>query len=274
MTVDAHQHFWKFDPVRDAWITPDMSAIRRDFLPHHLEPLLKQNNIDACVSVQADQSRTETEFLLDLAGRFDFIAGVVGWVDFFAPDLEDQLRRYSHAKKLKGFRHIVQAEPDGFLSGKKFIEGVKRLRNFDFRFDLLVYHHQLAEAIIFLKETTDIRIVVDHIAKPSIKTGAIDQWKKDMKAVAGFDNVCCKISGMVTEAEWSTWTREQIYPYIDVILEAFGPSRLMYGSDWPVCLVAGSYNDQFGIVNDYLSALSVNERNQILGFSATEFYKL
>lgn len=274
MKIDAHQHFWKYDPVRDSWITDEMSVIRRDFLPGDLQPILSRNGLDGCVAVQADQSANETEFLLDLAKQNDFVKGVVGWIDFAAPDLKEQLAQYSSEPLLKGFRHIVQGEPKGFLTNQKFIDGVRQLSGTRFTYDLLIYHYQLEEALYFLGKTTDVQIVIDHIAKPSIRTGEKTQWELNMAAVSSFPNVCCKVSGMVTEADWTGWTKEQIYPFLDEILESFGPLRMMYGSDWPVCLLAASYERQLEIVTDYISSLSTSEQQRIMGGTATSFYNL
>lgn len=274
MKIDAHQHFWIFDPIRDSWITDDMRVIQRDFLPADLQPILRRNGLDGCVAVQADQSADETRFLLGLAKQNTFIKGVVGWIDLAAPDLKDRLDQYSAEPLLKGFRHIVQGEPKGFLRNQQFIDGVRQLRNTRFTYDLLIYHHQLEEALYFLSKTSDVRIVVDHIAKPSIKTGEKTHWELNMAAVSSFPNVYCKISGMVTEADWRTWTKEQIYPFLDEVFETFGPSRLMYGSDWPVCLLAASYEKQLQIVTEYISALSREEQQQIMGATAIEFYNL
>lgn len=274
MKIDSHQHFWKYDPVRDSWINDEMSVIKGDFLPEDLQPILKENNVDGCVAVQADQSETETEFLLSLADANDFIKGVVGWVDLTSDDLEDRLAYFSTFPRLKGFRHIVQGQPAGFMLNPRFIEGVKKLSSFGFTYDLLIYHFQLEEAISFLRKVDDAKIVVDHIAKPSIATGEITPWDQHMKMVAQFPNVSCKISGMVTEGNWKSWTNTDFHPYIDTVLDAFGPSRLMYGSDWPVCLVAGTYSDQMMIVKEHLSKLTGEERSLVFGLNAQKFYNL
>ena len=274
MRIDAHQHFWKFDPVRDSWITDDMAVIKRDFFPEHLEPILRHNGLDGCIAVQADQSVAETNFLISLGEQNTFVKGVVGWVDFFARDLKDQLAQYHHNSLLKGFRHIVQAEPKGFLTTPEFINGIRELRHTRFTYDLLIYHYQLDDALYFLIKTPDLKIVVDHIAKPSIKTGEKTHWELNMAAVASFKNVYCKISGMVTEADWKHWSKEQIFPFLDEILETFGPTRMMYGSDWPVCLLAATYEQQLRLITDYIGALSGWEQQRIMGGTAKEFYNL
>jgi L-fuconolactonase len=274
MNIDSHQHFWKYHPVKDAWITDEMRAIQKDFLPDDLLPLLKQHGISGCVAVQADQSETETNFLLSLAEKHDFIKGVVGWIDLKAVDLEQQLEYFSQFPKLKGFRHVVQGEPKGFLSDQKFLEGVKQLKKFDLTYDLLIYHHQLEEALYFANKVPEVNIVVDHIAKPSIKTGEKTHWELYMAALATFQNVYCKISGMVTEADWKKWKQEDFDPYLDEVFEAFGPNRIMYGSDWPVCLLAAKYEDQLSIVLNYLTRLSSAEKKLVLGENAKRFYNL
>jgi L-fuconolactonase len=272
--IDAHQHFWKYDPRRHAWINNEMATIRRDFLPEHLAPVLKANNVSGCVAVQADQSATETDFLLGLAREHEFIKGVVGWIDLKATDLDEQLKNYAADEKLKGFRHIVQSEPSGFLKDFDFIHGVRRLADFDYTYDLLIYHHQLPEVLEFLPEVHHVQIVIDHLAKPSIRTGEKTHWELNMAAVATFNNVHCKLSGMVTEADWKNWSKETFFPYLDELFETFGPERLMYGSDWPVCLVAAAYEKQLEIVADYLDRLSPREKKLVMGENAIRFYNL
>lgn len=274
MTIDAHQHFWKFDPVRDGWINNDMKVIQRDFLPEDLKPVLAARSVDGCVAVQADQSEDETHFLLSLAEKHDFIKGVVGWVDLRSDKLRDRLHYFSQFPKLKGFRHVVQGEPKGFLSNPAFINGVRLLRSLNFTYDLLLYHHQLEEALVFLQQVPDVNIVIDHIAKPSIRTGEKTQWELNMAAAATFKNVWCKVSGMVTEADWKNWKTGDFTPYLDEVFEAFGPERILYGSDWPVCLIAASYDQQYAIVESFISNLSQHEKNLVMGENARRFYNL
>lgn len=274
MTIDSHQHFWKFDPSRHDWINEDMRAIRRDFMPEDLWPLLKARCIDGSVVVQVDQNEEENQFLLRLAEEYDFIKGVVGWVDFKMYGLEEELQRLSTQRKLKGFRHIVQGEPRGFLNGPSFLRGVKALRGTRFTYDLLVYHYQLEESIKFVRKIGDVKLVVDHLAKPSISTGETESWKKNMQAIASFENVSVKLSGMVTEASWQGWSEKDFEPYLDTMFNLFGVRRLMYGSDWPVCLVAATYDEQAEIINSYISRLSSDERERVLGGNAVDFYGL
>jgi L-fuconolactonase len=274
MKIDAHQHFWNYDAHRHGWISDDMASIRRDFLPGDLQPLLKKNHFDGSVVVQVDQTSQETENLLRLADQHQLIKGVVGWVDLRADDLEERLQQYSQFSQLKGFRHIAQAEPQGFLTQSKFINGVKMLRRYNFTYDLLIYHFQLDEAVTFLHSVPDTRIVLDHIAKPSIKTGGKTPWASGIAALSGFENVYCKVSGMVTEADWKNWEYEHFRPYMDKVFESFGPSRIMYGSDWPVCLVAASYDEQLGILERYISRMTAAEKQSVLGDNAKRFYNL
>jgi L-fuconolactonase len=272
--IDSHQHFWKFDPVRDSWINDDMKIIQRDFLPEDLAPILEKNKLDGCVAVQADQSDKETQFLLQLANEYDFIKGVVGWVDLKSEVLHDLLYHYSTFKKLKGFRHIAQGEPLGFLCGEEFSTGVRALKDFNFTYDILIYPHQLPDAIALVSEHPHQLFVVDHLAKPVIRKKEFDPWSAHIKELASFENVYCKLSGMVTEAVWDRWTPDDFKPYLDFIIEQFGTSRVMYGSDWPVCLVAASYEKQLAIVEDFLQPLSASEKHQIMGENAIRFYNL
>lgn len=274
MTIDSHQHFWIFDEKRDSWITPDMQVIRKNFLPADLAPVLKANRIDGCVAVQASSTDSETEFLLQLAEANDFIKGVVGWVDLFADNLYAKLERYSQFEKLKGFRHVVQGQPAGFMLQPAFIKGVGQLVAFDFTYDILIYQNQLKEAFDFAVKLPNVHFVLDHIAKPLIKNGEIKPWADDIRALAELPNVSCKVSGMVTEADWKTWEKADFRPYLDVVFEAFGTDRLMFGSDWPVCLVAAEYEGTQGVLTDYLSMFSDSETKLVMGENATKFYHL
>lgn len=273
--IDSHQHFWKFDPVRDSWITEEMKVIQRDFAPEDIKPLLDNNNIGGCVAVQADQSDKENSFLLALAEKNDFVKGVVGWVDFQAEDVEEKLIQYSSHDKLKGFRHVLQGEKQrDFMLRPAFKNGIGKLKHFNFSYDILIFPDQLKFTLDFVRSFQDQRFVIDHIAKPYIKDKKIDQWKKDMQALAKEDNVSCKISGMVTEADWKNWRKEDFKPYLDVVVESFGVKRIMYGSDWPVCLVAASYDKMFQIVKEYFSGFSNDEQQLFFGTNATQFYNL
>lgn len=274
MVIDSHQHFWIYDSVRDSWITPEMEKIRQNFLPEDLKPVLEANGVDGCVAVQADQSNSETEFLLQLAEANDFIKGVVGWIDLRAENLYDRLEVCSQFEKLKGFRHIVQGEPDDFLLQPDFIKGVEQLVAFGFTYDILVYPTQLAASYTFAKQLPNVKVVLDHIAKPYIRKGEIETWARDIKKLAELPNVSCKISGMVTEADWYSWQNADFEPYLDTVFEAFGSDRLMFGSDWPVCLVAAEYGAMKDVLGNYVTKLSKDEQKKVWGENAVKFYSL
>ena len=275
MTIDSHQHFWKYDPARDGWITDEMSRLKRDFLPEDFEHECKANGIDGSIAVQADQSENETLFLLDLAKRSERIAGVVGWVDLRSPAAEERLQFFSHHKKLRGFRHIAQGEPDDqFLVGREFARGISLLRDFGFTYDILIYPKQLPAAIELVSRFPEQPFVVDHLAKPPIKAGGREPWASYMRTIAQNKNVFCKLSGMVTEADWVHWKPEELRPYLDVVFEAFGPERLMFGSDWPVCLLSASYRQVKQIIESYVVANCGQHKEKIFGGNAIRFYGL
>jgi L-fuconolactonase len=273
--IDAHQHFWHFDPKRDAWITPDMAAIRRDFLPLDLQPILQQHRLDGCVVVQSDQTTAENAFQLANADAHDFIKGVVGWVDLQADDVATQLDYYQQFAKLKGFRHVLQGEADRALMLRPaFQRGIGELAPRGFTYDLLILPDQLGYAAELVAAFPNQSCVVDHIAKPPIKAQEIDDWMRGIRRLAAHENVCCKVSGMVTEADWQHWEPEDFRPYLDVVFAAFGPQRVLYGSDWPVCNVAGGYARAIGILEDYLRPFSADEQAQFWGDNAVRFYGL
>jgi L-fuconolactonase len=274
--IDSHQHFWRFDPIRDSWITPEMKAIQRDFLPGDLKPLLQEAGIDGCILVQVDQSEDENDYLLTLAKEHDFIKGVVGWVDLRNPDIEQRLEYYKKYPKLKGFRHILQSEHDRALMLKpSFKRGITHLERFGYTYDILIYPDQLGYTREFVGSFPNQPFVLDHIAKPHIKDRYItEEWKNAIRAVAAHENLYCKISGMVTEADWVHWKPEHFRVYLDTIVEAFGTNRIMYGSDWPVCLVAASYPQVLQIVQDYFAPFSETDKAAFFGGNAINFYKL
>ena len=275
MVIDSHQHFWKYDPVRYSWIDDSMKILRQDFLPSDLGPILQENGVGGCIAVQADQSERETEFLLELAGENEFIKGVVGWVDLKAEGVSKRLAHYSQNEKLKGVRHIVQEEPDPeFMLRKDFQNGIRHLAEFGLTYDILVYPNQLAATVLLSSAFPEQKFVLDHIAKPRISEGLDDQWVNNIKELALNPNVSCKVSGMVTETTNFQWQQEDFYPFIDVVLDAFGWRRIMYGSDGPVCLLSGNYKEVITIVTDYISKLPDNERAGIMGLNAINFYSL
>ena len=275
MRIDSHQHFWKFDPVRDSWIDENMSALRRDFLPEDLEPLLRENKVAGCVAVQADQSENETFFLTDLAVKHDFIKGVVGWVDLSAGNVEERLEYFSTFKSIKGFRHIVQAEPaPDFILRTDFCRGISKLKKFDFSYDILILPRHLPYMSEFISQFPDQRFVIDHLAKPNIRKGEVKEWEKHLRKAAAFENLHCKLSGMATEADLHHWKSEDFKPYINVVIEAFGIDRVMFGSDWPVCLTAATYQQSCLILEHNTMHLSDAEKEKLWGLNAAKFYKL
>lgn len=275
MRIDSHQHFWHYSPERHSWITDDMSAIRRDFLPTDLQPILTQHRFDGCLAVQADQVEAENDFLLSLAAENSFIKGVVGWVDLQADNIEERLEHYRQMPALKGFRHVLQGESDRALMLRpNFKRGIAAVQQWGFIYDLLVFTDQLKYCTELVALFPHQPFVLDHIAKPQIREGKIDEWAKDIRQLAQHPNVCCKVSGMVTEAAWHDWKREDFTPYLDVVVEAFGANRLLYGSDWPVCNVAGGYDAALNIVAQYFRPFSATEQAAIFGENAVRFYKL
>ena len=273
--IDSHQHFWIYNADDYGWMTGDRSPLQIDYLPPDLQPLLSESGIDGTVAVQARQTSRETEFLLELAVEYDLIRGVVGWLDLRADDLEAQLERFAPHPRLAGLRHIVHDEADDrFMLGGNFLRGLAALKTYDLRYDLLLYPRHIPIAIDVVKRFPEQPFVLDHIAKPFIKDGLIGAWENDIRALARFDNVWCKVSGMVTEAAWSAWTQDDFKPYLDIVFDCFGVDRLMFGSDWPVCTLAGSYSEVAGIVESYIAALSTDEQAAVMGGNATAFYGL
>jgi len=275
MRVDAHQHFWQYSAEEYPWIGDGMERLARDYLPADLKPLIAAEGIAGSVAVQARQTREETRWLLSLADSHPEVLGVVGWVDLRSADVGEQLREFASHPKFVGVRHVVQDEPDPrFLLGEAFVRGLRHLHGDGLTYDLLLYVPQLPAAVDLVAMMPEQRFVLDHLSKPLIKTGEREPWQTDLRALARHPNVACKLSGLVTEAAWKGWKPDDFRPYLDVALEAFGPQRLMYGSDWPVCLLAAEYPEVFGLVADFLSTLSETEREQILGTTATRFYGL
>lgn len=271
MYIDSHQHFWNYDPKRDAWITDQMSAIQRDFTPKDLEVLLKQCNLDGCVAVQSDQSEDETHFLLSLADQYDFIKGVVGWVDLLKENLEERLSYFSTFDKFKGIRHIVQDEPLGFMDNQGFENGIGCLSAFNMTYDILIKPPQLAEAIRLVDKFPKQKFVLDHIAKPRISKGLDYKWASEIKELANRENLYCKVSGMVTETDNFKWTSDDFTVFLELVTEAFGTDRIMFGSDWPVCLLAASYQQVHSIISDFYSPLDLDK---VMGENAVRFYNL
>jgi len=275
MHIDAHQHFWIYNPTEYEWIDDSMAALRRDFLPEDLKPELQGAGFPGWVAFLELQTLEQTHGLLDLADRSPLFVGVGGWVDLRSPEVGSQLERFAANPKLVGVRHIVQSEPDDrFLLQPDFLRGISLLEEFDLAYDILIYTRHLPVAAEFVERFPRQRFVLDHLAKPPIKTGEIDSWAQGIRRLAQFPNVFCKLSGLVTEADWRGWTAEQITPYLDVAFEAFGPDRLMIGSDWPVCLAAASYARTMKVVKAYLDAQTPECRESVLGGNARRFWRL
>ena len=273
--IDSHQHFWNYSPLLHVWMNGEMNVLKRDYLPTDLFPLLVQNSIEGCVAVQASQTEEENTFLLALADEHDFIKGVVGWVDLRSHQVEQRLAHYKGSKKMKGFRHIIHDESDGdFMVQADFLRGIGLLNQFGFTYDILIYPKHLANTLKLVRRFPEQLFVIDHLAKPTIREKKITDWKKELEAVAAYQNVYCKISGMVTEATWGSWRKEDFTPYLDAVVEMFGIDRILYGSDWPVCILSASYEDMYGIATGYLSKFTQSEQEKVFGGNAARFYKL
>ncbi len=275
MRLDSHQHFWTYRPDHQVWMTDEMQVLRRDYLPGELQPLLQSIQFDGTIAVQARQMVGETAWLLELADVHDFIKGVVGWVDLQSPELRSQLETYSGHPKLVGVRHVVHDEPDDkFMLRPEFRRGIAQLREFGLTYDLLLFPKHLPVAVTLVAEFPDQPFVLDHIAKPVIREGQMSPWREDLQRLAQFPNVWCKLSGLVTEATWQQWQPEDFHRYLDIVVAAFGPGRLMIGSDWPVCTLSGTYGDTMKIVTDYIRKLPTEIREGILGGNCARFYGL
>ena len=274
MTIDSHVHFWKFNRTRDAWITDDMKVLQQDYLPEHFNLTLKRNEIDGVVAVQASQEEVETRFLCELAKTHPSIRGVVGWIDLQADNVEERLQHFSQYPEIKGYRHIVQGEPDDFLLNVNFQRGIRALQPFNYTYDILIYPRQLPAAITFVEAFPDQRFVIDHCAKPVIRKKEIDNWASHMNTIAKHPNVYCKLSGLLTEATWKEWSAGDFYPYLDVVFDAFGTDRLMFGSDWPVILLSGMYVQWKSLIEKYMEKFPQEEKEKVMGQNARGFYSL
>ena len=275
MRIDAHQHFWKYDAAEYTWIDDSMAALKRDFLPDESAREMARVGFDACVAVQARQTLDETRWLLGLAAEHPSIAGVVGWVDLQADNVRDQLAALAGHQRLVGIRHIAQSEPDDrFLLRPQVVRGIRLLADFGLGFDILIYKRQLGSAAELVGRLPSQRFVLDHLAKPDLRSGEIDEWERDIRRLAAQPNVFAKLSGLVTEASWAQWTSDQIRPYLDVAFDAFGWNRLMIGSDWPVCTVSADYARTMNVVIDYVAARPDHERDAVLGGNARRFWNL
>jgi len=275
MIIDAHHHLWKFNVKDYGWMDDSMAILKRDYLPGELEKQLARAGVGGTVVVQARQTIEETRWLLELADKNDFIKGVVGWVDLRSVRLDQQLEEFRNHPKLVGVRHVIHDEPDDdFMLQKDFLAGIEKLQKFDLTYDLLLFPKHLPGAFKLAGMFPDQRFVLDHISKPLIKKGILDPWQDDIAALAKLPNVWCKISGMVTEADLKSWKQEDFVPYIDVVLKAFGPNRIMLGSDWPVCRLAAEYYDVINIPVDFLKNIDINNKEAIFSRNAMDCYKL
>lgn len=271
--IDTHVHFWNYDPQRDAWIDESMQLLQRDF---GVEDVLKASGgrVEGFIAIQADQSRAETEFLLSLAEKHTEVKGVIGWLDLRSDHLTKELDYYAQYPALRGLRHIVQAEPLGFMREPVFQRGIQQLERYGLVYEILVYAPQLEDAVHLVQQFPQQLFVLDHIGKPDIKNGKLEAWKRSYQQLSQLENCYCKLSGMVTEAAWQQWSEAELKPYLDVALECFGAERLMFGSDWPVCQLAATYEEVQSIVTNYICQLSTTEQAMILHQNARQFYKL
>ena len=274
MKIDSHHHFWKYNPIEYNWIDESMKSIKKDFLPKDLKPILDSNSIDGSIAVQAHQSEEETLFLLKLAEKFNFIKGVIGWLDIKANDFEERLIFFKKNRLFKGLRHIVQDEKNDFLLNPEFQNGISKLSKFDLTYDLLIYPKQLYPAIELVKKFPNQTFILDHIAKPNISKKINQEWIDNIKSLSNYQNIYCKISGMVTETEDYKWKIDNFNPFLDIIVNSFGVDRLLFGSDWPVCLLAGKYKDILNIVTNYFKKYSERDQKKILGENAIKVYNI
>lgn len=275
MQIDSHQHFWHYSPAEHASMSDEMRVLKRDFLPEDLEPLIESAGFDGCIAVQASQTLEETRWLLELSEKHSFIKGVVGWVDLCSTDLRKQLETFAAHPKFVGVRHIVQDEPDDeFILRADFMNGISQLSQFSLTYDLLLYPRHLRAAAQMVRRFPEQPFVLDHMGKPRIAEGLLSPWREDLHELASARNVLCKLSGMVTEAEWNQWTSAEFVRYLDSVVEAFTPERLMIGSDWPVCLLSADYAATMRIVIEYVQQFSPETRSGILGENCARFYGL
>jgi L-fuconolactonase len=274
MLVDTHVHFWKYNKKRDTWITNDMKILQQDYLPETVALTLKRNEIDACVAVQVEQAEVETLFLIELAKTHPVIHGIVGWVDLQHENIAERLQYFSQFPIVKGWRHIVQGESNDFLLRKEFQRGIAALQPYGYTYDVLIYHHQLKPALEFISKFPEQKFVIDHCAKPDIAHKKIDEWKALIQEIATHPQVYCKLSGLFTEARWKEWSPSEFYPYLDVVFEAFGTGRLMYGSDWPVMLLSGIYVQWKSLLEKYMENFDEETRAAVFGGNAINFYNI
>ena len=274
MRIDAHQHFWNYDSERFEWITDDMAALRRNFLPEDLYPILQASQIDGCIAVQAEEHLRETAFLLELSEDHPWILGVVGWAELGQDNLDEILDQWSNHSKLLGFREVLQSKEPEYMLRKEFIRGIHKLGKRGYTYDLLTYPNQLPAALQLVDACPNQFFVIDHLSKPDIKAGDWKAWKKSLQPFSERELVYAKVSGLVTEADWNKWSPADLFPYLEIALELFGPKRLLFGSDWPVCLAAAQYKEVLGVIESFADQLSPQEKDALFGGTAQEFYKI
>jgi len=272
--IDTHVHFWNFDPVRDSWINEDMQAIRKDFSPKNILRTFHDLKITGCIAVQANQTEQENDFLLSLAEHNELIKGIVGWVNLRDDNISERLNYWSHFKKIKGWRHVLQAEQSDFFLSASFINGLKQLKNFGYTYDLLCYHDQLKDIIKMVEQVNEQPFILDHCGKPDLKSHNLTDWEKQIQILASNPNVHCKISGLLVEADWKHWRETDVFKCFDVIFKHFGSQRVMYASDWPVVLLSRPYQDWFQLVKKYTHGFTILEKQQIFSDNAKLFYQI
>lgn len=274
MIIDAHVHFWKYDQKRENWISDDMKILLRNYLPEHLLVIEKRNDIDALVAVQSQQAELETRFLVELAKTHPIIKGVVGWVDLKNVKVKEKMKHFSQYPVIKGWCHSGRDESTDFLLNKDFQRGIKALQAFNYTYDLLINHQQWAAAAELISGFPRQKFVIDHCARPEIRHKKIDEWKVWIREFAKYPNAYCKVSGLFTEAAWKKWSAGDFYPYLDVVFEAFGIDRLLFGSDWPMILFSGIYVQWKSLIEKYMESFSTEEREKVFGLNAIQFYGL
>lgn len=274
MIIDSHVHFWKFDPIRNAWITEDMNVIRQDFLPKDLYLHLNENQVEGCIAVQADQSDEETSLLLNLAKENTFIKGVVGWIDLTSEKLEESLKNYQSENLIKGFRHIAEGEKIEFLLQENVLNGIKKLHQFNYTFDILLRQHQLSDAVKLSEKLPDQPFMLDHCGKPDLKTNDLKSWKENISELARNPNVYCKISGLLTQVNWNSIDEKSIFETLDFVFSQFGINRTVFGSDWPVMLLGGNYKLWIELISKYMSQFSKKEQELFYSGNVIQFYNL
>ena len=272
--IDSHVHFWKSDPVRDAWISEEMKAIRRDFFPEDLSIHLNDNNVESCIAVQADQSEMETQFLVDLAKENSFIKGVVGWVDLSSENLDASLQNYQSEKIIKGFRHISEGENMGFLLQKKILNGIEKLNEYGYTFDILLKQNQLLDAVKLSEKLPNQRFILDHCGKPDLKTKDLKSWKDNISELSKNPNLYCKISGLLTQGNLNLVDEKSVFEVLDFMFEKFGIEKLIFGSDWPVMLLGGNYTLWIELISKYINQFSHEEQELFLSGNAVNFYNI